>query len=114
MLITRLLLVALLVLFAGRSAAGQQTDAANSQHADFVRPFVAQNVETLPVGETSRTPVSKRWNFAEDFKADDEFCLTMHTLVVSRKDRSSGEVIAHYTCTPAKRFQTKSAVATPK
>jgi hypothetical protein len=111
MLITRLLLVALLVLFAGRSAAGQKTDSANSQRADFVRPFVAQNIETLPVGDA---PVSKRWNFAEDFKTDDEFCLTMHTLVVSRKDRSSGEVIAQYTCTPAKRFQTKSAVANPK
>jgi hypothetical protein len=54
--------------------------------------------------------------FGDRPEQENDTCLVLHTLVAARQREGSDEtkVVAHYTCTPAHRFQTKSAVVSPK
>ena len=106
MRLARLLLMALVVLIAGRTVAGQEVSIPQqppqvaTPKPDYVRPFVrvhpARGAKTF---------------YLDDLRGGPDFCLTMHTLVVAREDGGdSTHLVAHRTCTPARKFEMKSAV----
>jgi hypothetical protein len=104
MRIARLLVVALLVLIAGRTAAAQEIKTAKDRTSrpDYVRPFAVDHHAWA-----SRPRDSRRSSGA----TTDDVCLTMHTLVVARDDGGdSTRLVAQRTCTPSRQFETKSAV----
>ena len=111
MRLARLLLMALVVLIAGRTAAGQDTNPKqdHATRSDYVRPWVSNRGGghfALHVGEDSRSVRTGVENVLAD-----ETCLTLHTLVVAREGGGdSTNIVAQRTCTPARQFATKSAV----
>jgi len=108
MRLTRLLLVAFLILVAGRTAASQEAKTSD------IRPAVASFTDASSHVWTSR-PADRRRNAADTRAEDgDDICLTMHTMQVARDEKGSDatHLVAERTCTPASQFQTKSAVVT--
>jgi len=115
MRLTRLLVVVLLVLVAGRTAVSQnikESTAKPSFHSDYWRPFAATN-------ESDGRWLRQGWSYstrgtsspgAEGFQNDT--CLTLRTLVVARdyQQSDSTHLVSQRTCTPARQFQMKSAV----
>ncbi len=114
MRLTRLLLVVLLVLVIGRTAAGQEIKANNQNSVqappDYVLP--AQNARSTP----QRDFQTERNGFGNDGTPRQDVCLTMHSLIVERSESYSDttRLVAQRTCTPAVRFQMKSAVVEKK
>jgi hypothetical protein len=126
----RLLVVTVLVLYAGRTLAAQtlQTEQKNpSAKRDYVRrtlPDVpVQNLLPRASENDNQPSTAHKWPgaysidgmgayFGDPPEQGNDTCLVLHTLVAARQRKGSDEtkVVAHYTCTPASRFQTKAAV----
>ncbi len=106
---SRLLLAMFLVLVAGRTAASQDSnpqDAAKpTPKSDYIRHWTNSTETALP-GDGVLVEQSTSENT----------CYALHTFVMARESRHSDatRLVAHRTCTPANRFQMKSAVVTPK
>ena len=118
MRLTRLLMVVILVLMAGRTAASQdiQTPKTSTVRQDYVRPFVAQKDfagDTRPShAQDGRRVPSTTPRTGTGATTSDDTCLTLHTLVVARESKGSDStrLVSQHTCTPARQFQMKSAV----
>ena len=124
MRLTRLLLIALLVLIAGKTAASQDSKAPTNK-SDYVRPFAPSNSNSIrpsvsangidyPSASHRALPKGKSW-LVEDFQNQNDTCLALHTLVVARDAQHSDatHLVSQRDCTPARQFQTKSAVTVP-
>ncbi|MGZ4789118.1 MAG: hypothetical protein ACXVZX_11425 [Terriglobales bacterium] len=110
----RLLLIVLLVVIVGRTAASQELKAEKksdaASRADYVRPWVASNDFDAPAW-ASRPRDSRRVAGATEI----ESCLMLRTFIVAREDKESDAVrlVKQRTCTPSSQFQIKSAVVEP-
>jgi len=103
MRLVRLLVVATLVLVAGRTAAGQSQRQNNSPSSS--RHNQARTI--APAKDFSRGTQS--WTAPVD---RDSLCMTMHTIRVAREDGTDAtHVIGESTCTPAFRLEMKSVVS---
>jgi len=103
----RLLVLAILVLVAGRTAASQeiQNQSKNSGNNDYVQRLAPQKDFGI------RSSSGETWTMPED-RAN--VCLTMHTIRVSRPHGTDpGHVIGESTCTPAVRFEMKAVDSNP-
>lgn len=103
----RLLVLAILVLVAGRTAASQeiQSQGKNPDHRDYAQRSTPQKDFGI------RSESGQVWANPEDRAS---LCFTMHTIRVSRPHgMDAGHVIGESTCTPAVRFEMKSAVSNP-
>lgn len=128
MRIMRLLLIMLVVVTAGRTAASQEFQAQHpnrfSKGHDYVRPLVPEN-SPAPFSFKGDAAPQRRFNLAEEdglfpkkrvvAAPESNLCLTMHSLKVVRPNKHSDAtvVVGQSTCTPADRFRTKAAVAQP-
>jgi len=113
MRIARLLLVALLVLLAGRTAASQELATSHpNAKPDYLRPFSVKQDAPLPDGILRARPAAKKWFLIDDLPEGTEVCLTLHTLQVTRdaQHSDSTHLVSQRTCTPARQFEMKSAV----
>jgi hypothetical protein len=115
MLFTRLLLVNLIVLLAGRTAASQQINNdvlhAAVGNGNYIRPFTpATHLRGLLESASPRVAQYESSPGDDDFQTD-SVCLTLDTFVIARYSKNSDEthVVAHRTCTMGRRFQMKSA-----
>ena len=122
MRVARLLLVAVVVLLAARTAASQQVSNTkepsarihNSRHADIPPLTPQQQAQLLQQIQPAKAASDGRFNI-DDLPAGTEVCLTLHTLQVARDEGSdSTHLVAERTCTPAHQFEMKSAVAVQK
>lgn len=108
----RLLLVVFLVVLVSGTAASQDVktgnESASAPHS-YMRPFAAPKNFGA---RGSRNFSSDRW-FGQSAEYADTICLTMHRLRVAQDDGTDAtHLVGQSTCTPAKRFQMKSAVVT--
>jgi hypothetical protein len=112
MRLARLLLIVVLVLIAGRSAASQDNKTDNRK--PNVQPELTNPPEPSSHNNNPRAHILSRYP-APDLLADNNTCLVMHTTQVARDGlyTDATHVVAERDCTPANRFQMKSAVATP-
>ncbi len=131
MRLARLLLLALFVLAMGEITVGQESKTDNQkpgvQQHDVkpLPPDFAKSLDSLQDGQTYTyhgVPFrldKKNLRLVPDLNALNAVtndCLVIHTIQVARdeKDSDSTHVVNVTNCTPAKRFQMKSAVATPQ
>ena len=107
----RLLVLAILVLIAGRTASSQEIKNDNSvTQRSSTQTFAAANDFGIRVAAKSGSGefASKGPEYA------DGVCFTMHTIRVAREDGTDAtRVISQSTCTPAVKLQMKSADARP-
>ena len=107
MRVTRLVFVAMLLTLAAGTATAQQvrSNGSNQWRDDSQSMNGAKQVDN---GMWTGRPQDSRRNA----DATPDVCLSMHTLVVARDDKHSDatRLVAQHTCTPARQFQTKSAV----
>jgi len=112
MRLVRLLLVVVLVLIAGRTAAGQDNQTDNQKtnpRPELTNPPEASHPNHLRAHIPAGYP-------APDSLGDSNTCFVMHTTQVARDSKYSDatHVVNVTNCTPASRFQMKSAVVEPK
>ena len=103
----RLLVLAILVLVAGRTAASQEIQTQDNNSVDSRHSSAPAPTKDFGVrANTAQAPAVP--------EEGTSLCLTMHTIRVSRPHgMDAGHVIGESTCTPAVRFQMKSADAKP-
>jgi hypothetical protein len=117
MRLVRLLIVVLVLVVAGRTAAGQDIKAQSNKpdvsdtQSNYVRPFVAPE----NAGDSAWPKGSNGSRQSYPVLAENDACLTLHTFVVARdgKQSDSTHLVAQRTCTPSRQFQMKSAVVQP-
>jgi hypothetical protein len=102
----RLLVIAILILVAGRMAAGQEIRHPNNS-SDAARNSAPPSAASSDFG----IRVAARSDIASNgLDYADGSCFTMHTIRVAREDGTDAtRVISQSTCTPAARLQMKSA-----
>ena len=107
---SRLLAVVLLVLAACLTAASQdskpQDDSAGAPQHNYNRPWANDTSDrSLPATDIVSDPPTR-----------ENFCYALNTYIMARENKHSDatRLVAHYTCTPANRFQMKAAVVTPQ
>jgi len=119
MRLTRLLLAVLLVLVIGRIAASQDVSSGNdssaSPRSDYRRSFTVAGDSTGAPLQTGLPGVHTTKRQQVEPSPADNLCLTMHTFQVARDEARADatHLVAERTCTPAQRFQTKSAIGVP-
>jgi hypothetical protein len=106
MRLTRLLLIALVVLLAGRTAASQEAKPDSGSHPNYLRPWISADQLHHRVVNHNANRLPGNALLAEDT------CLTLHTLVVAREDEHSDatQLVEDRTCTPIRQYQIKVAV----
>ncbi len=109
MRLSRLLLALFLVLVAGRTAASQdskpQDNGKPTPKSDYIRPWTNITDSAIPAeGVLSAQSTSEN------------LCYALNTYIMARETKHSDatHLVAHRTCTPANRFQMKSAIVVPK
>lgn len=137
MRLARLLLVFAFLTICGGIAVGQEskTDQPKSKaQQDYIKPMPAPELSSPANPADNNKSHEFTWNgvphrvtgplndkihrLTQDYAAalESSDCLVMHTIQVARdsKESDSTHVVKVTNCTPAKRFQMKSAVATPQ
>jgi len=104
-----LLLALFLVLVAGRTAAGQDHKPQDNTKPDSKSDYIRQWTNTTDIALPANGVFIAQ-------PASENTCYALNTFVMARESKNSDatRLVAHRTCTPANRFQMKSAVVIPK